>query len=235
MPFCRICKFSAKEPNIEIPARSLNDSFVFCEPCKASAMKSTFSETQVATIEASEAMDAAESVIEDLSQGQPKKNFRILIWGPTPDAENPLAKKREELRRELRRQGHHAYFSEELVKPGRGPTNVQEAYQVLNIDLVINIAGSLGSTGEAHELMAGIGRSGLLWLNERAESAYAGTGLAQTMVYSGAKVEYYSDIFIKCCGLIKGSLAFVNGMIAVDNMADFYERQASQLRVRRRL
>src|SRR3989442_91114 len=40
--------------------------------------------------------------------------FKILVWGPAPRSGNPAAATRKQIRDELKKMGHDAFFSEEL-------------------------------------------------------------------------------------------------------------------------
>lgn len=44
-------------------------------------------------------------------------SLTILVWGPNPESKSEVARKRHEIRDELRRLGHNALFSEELPQP----------------------------------------------------------------------------------------------------------------------
>lgn len=232
MPYCRICKQSSKVENKVIKARTLLDDFVLCLSCPSAAMLSSIKETGTTTLSANDALEKAKNIKADLARLNPNKKYRILIWGSAPNSTNPVTQKRHELKKELTEIGHQVFFSEDLVDSGN-PINLQEALQTEIVDLVICIASDFGPVGEAHELLLGLGKQALVWFNERAEPAFTGQGIARILNFDGTKVEYYSDDFVRCCAIVKGSISFVDAMAALDNYADYLIRKASRIRVTR--
>lgn len=231
MAFCKICRNSTSTPNVEVRASTLCETFVFCKPCKRSAMRSSLNTISAKNLEAESALKAAEEIKSDIVNSIKKTSFKVLVWGPAPASNNPLAPKRVEIKKVLNELGHQAFFSEDLVVGGNIPANVQEALQIQKFDVVINLASSFGSTGEAHELMPYMKNRGLLWLHADAENAFAGNGLAKTFVASGGKVEFYNDDFVECCGIVSGSLYFVEHLVGVQHMAEFYSSLSQSLRI----
>lgn len=91
--------------------------------------------------------------------------FRVLVWGPAPGSANPAAATRLEIRDELKRMGHDAFFSEELAVPAV-PTNVLELVQLKKVNLVVNVASSYGSLAEFENYGVLLGKRHLVFLNE---------------------------------------------------------------------
>jgi len=194
-------------------------------------MRSTLNSISANNLDAESALKAAEEIKSDIINTLNKTSFKILVWGPALTSSNPLAPKRIEIKRMLIQMGHQAFFSEDLVIDGSMPANVQEALQIQKFDIVINLASSLGSTGEAHELMPYMKNRGLLWLHSNAENAFAGHGLAKTLVASGGKVEFYDDDFVECCGIVSGSIYFIEHLVGVQHMAEFYANLSKSLQI----
>ena len=155
-----------------------------------------------------------------------RAKFRILVWGPNPTADTPAARKRHQVREALIVEGHTVHFSEELgLDSGSGvPTNVQEMLQAGQVNLVVNIADSPGSLGEAHEFGAVLGPRMLLWLPEGAKRAFAGTGLAKLRRTAGGATEYYGDPDLSSCVVALASVDWVREQQALSAMAKSYQQ-----------
>jgi hypothetical protein len=108
--------------------------------------------------------------------GSAKINLRILVWGPSPNSNRPLAGKREEIRERLRALGHTVHFSEELGFPPDSDigTNVQELAQLEDVDFVINMSDgeAYGAVGELHEFGFLLDDTILIWLPETARGGF---------------------------------------------------------------
>src|SRR5579859_4075064 len=61
----------------------------------------------------------------ELSRGQ-EIPLSVLVWGPTPDTDTPVARKRAEIRNTLIEQGHNAMFSEDIPQPRGVPSTLTE-------------------------------------------------------------------------------------------------------------
>src|SRR4051812_27065280 len=79
----------------------------------------------------------------------------VLLWGPGMDSTSPLTAVRANLRSELRRNGHAAFYSEELCDPSSHHSiRVQQLVQAQQFDIVISIPCTPGSIGEVHDFAA---------------------------------------------------------------------------------
>src|SRR5713226_6306245 len=93
--------------------------------------------------------------------------FKILVWGPAPRSGNPAAATRKQIRDELKKMGHDAFFSEELAVEAV-PTNVLELVQLKQVNLVINVAASHGALAEFEDYGVILGKRLLVFLNDDA-------------------------------------------------------------------
>jgi hypothetical protein len=101
------------------------------------------------------ALERFEAQREKFARRTQNYSLNILVWGPNPKSGSPAAKKRIEIRDELRKQGHNAMFSEDLpVKPCETHLSqkAREFAQAQAADLiVIMVEGAPGALGEMHD------------------------------------------------------------------------------------
>jgi len=110
-----------------------------------------------------------------LSIGKARQKFKILVWGPAPGSGNPAESKRKEIRDELRKIGHDAFFSEEMPAPGE-PANIGELVQLQLVHLVVNVAASYGSLAEFENYGILLGERHLVFLNQAARGGFTDQG-----------------------------------------------------------
>lgn len=105
----------------------------------------------------------------------------VLLWGPGMSSKSPLALVRTDLRTQLRRDGHAAYFSEELCGT-KGSTSIrlQQLAQAQEFDLVVSIPCTPGSIGEVHDFAADrrVNARTLVFINEETIGGYSPQSLA---------------------------------------------------------
>ncbi len=91
--------------------------------------------------------------VESLTTKTGKIALSILVWGQDPKKRTPLARKRRQIRAELRRRGHHALFSEEIAgSAGQFSEKTKEFAQALAAHLIIILVEeSPGAMAEAHD------------------------------------------------------------------------------------
>lgn len=86
-----------------------------------------------------------------LDESRRQVALTILIWGPNPQADSPVARKRVQIRDRLTELNHNALFSEDLPRTGASLTT-EEFAQAQSADLiVVLVEDSLGALGEAHD------------------------------------------------------------------------------------
>ena len=128
----------------------------------------------------------------------------VLIWGPTPETQTLVAKKRMVLRRILRQDGNWACFSEELMfdSANVGP-RIQEICQGDLFDLIVSLPASHGSVGEIHEFARDeiIRHKILVFVDKQWDNSYsnqslrgsAGTGSYTVIPYDPDELENDDD------------------------------------------
>lgn len=132
--------------------------------------------------------------------------FCVLVWGPAP-GDSPEAKKRVEIRDELKKQTppFEVAFSEELAKEGENVSH-DEFHHVRAADLVVILRSSFGSTAELHEfgLLPGIPEKLMVWVDKNHGSGFSSKGIAELLQASHNCVyQYTQDDLAQCCVLKK--------------------------------
>jgi hypothetical protein len=135
--------------------------------------------------------------------------FKILVWGPAPRSGNPAVATRRQIRDELRRMGHDAFFSEEMAVPAV-PTNVAELIHLKHINLVINVAASYGSLAEFENYGVVLGRRHLVFLNDAACGGFTDTGTRRMFRANGGTDEFFKDDDIATGVLVLAALDWVS-------------------------
>lgn len=105
----------------------------------------------------------------------------VLLWGPGMSSKSPLAIVRSDLRTALRRDGHAAYFSEEICgRKAATSIRLQQLAQAQEFDLVVSIPCTPGSIGEVHDFAADrrVNARTLVFLNEETLDGYSPQSLA---------------------------------------------------------
>lgn len=141
-------------------------------------------------------------------------SLSILVWGPSPKDTGPAGKKRHDIRAEIESRGHKVVFSEDITFGGV-PANIQEILQTGTIDCVVNLAASHGSIGEAHEFALGLKERCLLWLSEKAQDKFIGSGLGEQLKTLGCPPLYFSESDLTSCVIALGSADWVEAMRGV--------------------
>jgi hypothetical protein len=160
------------------------------------------------------AVDFARSLeVKALSEAA-RFNLRVLIWGPTPNASGDQAEyatKRRQIKEALKAEGHEAYFSEDLVRPGTSiPTNLLELLRTEEMHAVIDLATDFGPSGEAHEFGDILREKLLLWLPFAARKKFIDQGMRRYVDAAGGRSVFFKDDHMKTCCIALASVDFVN-------------------------
>jgi hypothetical protein len=118
----------------------------------------------------------------------------ILVWGPNPDSDHPVAQIRKELRNRLRKAGHAAFFSEELYDPSfKHSVRVQQIAQAQKVDLIISLPDSPGSIAEIHDFAVDrrVNSRLLIFLNEAYLDGYSAKSLTAMQSIRTCHIEKY--------------------------------------------
>lgn len=121
----------------------------------------------------------------------------VLIWGPGIGSVSPLAATRLNLRSDLRKAGHAAFFSEELCDPSSGNSvRLQQLAQAQEFELVVSIPCTPGSIGEIHDFATDrrVRAKTLVFINEEHVKGYSAQSLeAISTILSCAVRRYPSE------------------------------------------
>ena len=138
----------------------------------------------------------------------------ILVWGPGAGAHDLYGKrvfaKRQQIRDELRRRGHAAYFSEELersVKTKGQSLKAIEFAQAQSADLVVVMDASFGSVAEVHDFASSrvVNYKMLIFIDESAKDGYSYRGALKDLndAYDNVKTFRYPEDIVECHLLTK--------------------------------
>ncbi len=145
---------------------------------------------------------------EQLQQAVRQTPLAILVWGPGASA-GDLYQKRLQIRDELRRRGHAAFFSEELE--GSAPESMSqkgiEFLQAQAADLIVVMQASYGSVAEVHDFAEHrvINFKMLIFIDERAADGYSYRGALTELkaLYNNVETYKYPDDITQCHLLTK--------------------------------
>jgi hypothetical protein len=118
----------------------------------------------------------------------------VLLWGPGIDSRHPVYAVRAALRSELRRNGHAAFYSEELCDPTSSHSiRIQQLAQAQNFDLVVSIPCTPGSIGEVHDFAADrrVTAKMLVFLDSSYVDGYSPQSLEALSTLISCRIEYY--------------------------------------------
>ncbi len=132
----------------------------------------------------------------------------ILVWGPGASA-GDLYQKRLQIRDELRRRGHAAFFSEELE--GNSPDSLSqkgiEFLQAQAADLIVVMQASYGSVAEVHDFAEHrvINFKMLIFIDEKATDGYSYRGALAELktLYNNVETYKYPEDIVQCHLLTK--------------------------------
>ncbi len=143
-----------------------------------------------------------------LQQAVQQTPLAILVWGPGASA-GDLYRKRAQIRDELRRGGHAAFFSEELE--GTSPTSLSqkgiEFLQAQAADLIVVMQASYGSVAEVHDFAEQrvISFKMLIFIDEKATDGYSYRGALAELktLYNNVETYKYPEDIVQCHLLTK--------------------------------
>jgi hypothetical protein len=120
----------------------------------------------------------------------------VLLWGPGIHSASPLATVRADLRRELRRGGHAAFFSEELCDRHTADSiRLQQLAQAQEFDLVVSLPCTPGSIAEIHDFAADrrVSAKTLVFVNGAHIDGYGSQSLEAISTVLSCRVERYAS------------------------------------------
>jgi len=143
-----------------------------------------------------------------LQQAVEQTPLAILVWGPGASA-GDLYQKRLQIRDELRRRGHAAFFSEELEKaaPASPSQKGIEFLQAQAADLIVVMQASYGSVAEVHDFAEHrvINFKMLIFIDEKATDGYSYRGALAELkaLYNNVETYKYPEDIRQCHLLAK--------------------------------
>lgn len=151
---------------------------------------------------------------EALQQAVKQTPLAILIWGPGASA-GDLFQKRVQIRDELRRRGHAAFFSEELESAAPASLSQKgiEFLQAQAADLIVVMQASYGSVAEVHDFAEHriVNFKMLIFIDEKATDGYSYRGALAELkaLYNNVETYKYPED-IKQCHLLTKVMEKVN-------------------------
>ena len=147
----------------------------------------------------------------------------ILVWGSGP-GDAPMYAKRTQIRDELRRLDHAAFFSEDLAamkKPGESEKTF-EYEQAKSADVIIVLMVSFGSVAEVHDFAddRDIASKMLVFVSDAATGGYSYQGALTDLKATFRNVEtFHAPDDIVSCRLKTIALDYVNHLQATKWLA----------------
>jgi hypothetical protein len=142
--------------------------------------------------------------------------LRILVWGPSAAASNPVAAKRAQIRDALLADGFVAVFSEiwATAEPGLSQ-KTNELTQALTAHLIIIlIEGSPGALAEMHDFSShpDIVRIMYVMCPRHYQAGYSAQGVGQVLDLAYGNVYWYEDGEIADCKVLARALERANAL-----------------------
>ncbi len=182
----------------------LDRTYLVCGNCGRAQRRQKVLKTAARGVRAAE----RESLRKALAIAKARQKFKILVWGPASASGNRAATKRAQIRDELLKMGHDAFFSEDMVVPGV-PTNILEMLQQRIVHLVIDVAASPGSMAEFENYGVILGKRHLVFLNDAARGGFTDTGTRRLFRAAGGDDEFFSEADLMSCALTLASADWV--------------------------
>ncbi len=132
----------------------------------------------------------------------------ILVWGPGASA-GDLYRKRLQIRDELRRLGHAAFFSEDLVNSAPDSLSQKgiEFLQAQAADLIVVMQASYGSVAEVHDFASFrvVNSKMLIFIDQAAKDGYSYQGALAELraLYNNVETYKYPEDIVECHLLTK--------------------------------
>ena len=160
------------------------------------------------TPEAQEAMKEFLGDYEGFLHVNRRLALKILVWGPSPRSKSRVARKRAEIRDELKKLGHWASFSEDLPPTAPGFSERTKEYaQARAVDLIIVLMeDSPGAIGEVHDFSGDpdIFPKLQVMVPKRYRDGYSGSGALRDLedATGGGGVHWYEEGEIRSCDVL---------------------------------
>jgi len=148
----------------------------------------------------------------------PQIILNILVWGPNPDRDDPVAKKRRQILELLTEMGHIAIMSEELDPIGSALGLSEREKEYVQASLVeqifILVERSQGATGELHDFLAymEIARKIFVFAPERHKDTYSGKTALKDLDDAFGAVYWYTQEELEKCTLLDKVRKRIDGL-----------------------
>ncbi|HEX2206840.1 MAG TPA: hypothetical protein VHG93_04105 [Longimicrobium sp.] len=140
----------------------------------------------------------------------------ILVWGPAPETDTPVARKRREIRDRLIGEGHYATFSEDVPGAVAGASwKTRELAQARAAHLVVILYGdSPGAIAETHDFCAhpDVSSKVLVIIPRKFRTGYAGRGAIRDLDDAHRAVFWYTDDDLSACRVCGCALRRAQGL-----------------------
>lgn len=152
-------------------------------------------------------------------------SLSILVWGPNPQSDSPVAKKRVEIRDVLENLGHNAMFSEDIsIQTGNVSEKTKEFAQAQASQLIIILVeGAPGALAETHDFCnhPDIAPNVYVMVPKKYEEGYSAKGAIKDLSDGYGGVYWYEDEDLQTCNVCKHA---VKRAEARRRMWHFFER-----------
>lgn len=134
--------------------------------------------------------------------------FNILVWGLSPDKDDPVARKREDIGKQLIEDGHNAMFSEDLTHlnpdPGRSETSKEFAQAKSANFIIVLLEGSPGALAEVCDFCVrpDIAPNVYVMAPDSYKAGYAGQGALKELDEGYGGVYWYQQGDVEACRLL---------------------------------
>jgi hypothetical protein len=127
----------------------------------------------------------------------------ILVWGPGPRTDSPVATKRQEIREELLRRGFNAMFSEEIPSDSRDISMKSKEFAEARTAhlVIILVEDSAGAIAEAHDFCEhpDIAPNLMVFIPLSYKQGYSAQGAMKDLADAYGGVFWYSEADLSGC------------------------------------
>lgn len=164
----------------------------------------------VSNLKTDAARQARNSFVRRLMEQQERERqiaFNILVWGMSTERDDPIAKKRKEIREKLIEDGHNAMFSEELSSLGghKGYSEKSKEFAQATIAdfVIVLIENSPGALAEACDFCNHPDLAPKIFVMAANEyrTGYAGQGALKELDEGYGGVYWYEQVDVEVCHL----------------------------------
>lgn len=150
-----------------------------------------------------------------------KISLTVLIWGPSENADNPVAVKRVNIRNHLRGIGHHALSSEEISDKDFFKGLSEKSKEFLEVEsahvVIVLLESSPGALAEAHDFCnhPDLAEKFYVMIPRQYKDGYSGRGAIKDLDDAFGGVYWYAEGEIESCRVLEKA---VNRVEARRNM-----------------